>query len=197
VLWTALFAALALVLALLAVPVDVALAARRRDRLETRVTVRWWWGRVCLPMSKGGPKARKARKPKKPRKARKPGRPSGARRALALLRSPDFPRRVIALVRGLLARVHVRRLELAVRLGLDDPADTGRLWGVVGPAAALLNPPAPARVEVAPEFGGALFHLDAAAEARVVPAAVLGTVVAFLLSPVTLRAMRAAARGTP
>lgn len=191
-------AALAAVLALLlAVPVDVGVTAHRRERLQARVTVRWLWGRVRLPVPEGG--GAKAKKPKTTEKPARPksGRPSGARRALAVVRTPGFPRRAARLLGRLAGRVRVRRLELAVRLGLDDPADTGRLWGVIGPAAALVPVPPSARVAVTPDFTAPVFHLDAEGEARVVPLAVLGSVAAFLLAPATLRALVAAARGRP
>jgi hypothetical protein len=194
VLWVAgLTAALVL---LLAVPVDMGFEVHRRERTESRVRLGWLWGRVRVPVPVGGKGKKAGRKPKR-RRVRRPGRPSSRRRALAMVRSPHFPRRVLRFVRNLLRRVRFTTLECSARLGLDDPADTGRLWGVLGPVSALLALPASARIELAPEFGGALFHLDARGEARVVPAAVLGTVLAFLVAPATLRAAWAAARGTP
>jgi len=194
VLWVAGLAAALLLL--LAVPVDVGFEVHRRERTESRVRIGWLWGRVRFPVSDGGDKAPRTKRPKR-RRARKPGRPSPGRRVIAMARSPHFPRRALRLVRDLSARVRFSTLECSARLGLDDPADTGRLWGLLGPVAALLALPRAARVELSPEFGGALFHLDARGEARVVPAAVLVTVLAFLLAPATLRAAWAAARGTP
>lgn len=190
-LWLAGLAA-ALVL-LLAVPVDVGFEVHRRERTESRVRLGWLWGRVRVPVPAGGRKERK--KPRR-RRERKPGRPSSARRVIAMVRSPHFPRRVLRLARDLVRRVRFTTLECSARLGLDDPADTGRLWGVLGPASALLAA-GPGRVELAPEFGGALFHLDARGEARIVPGALLLTLLAFLVAPATLRAAWAAARGTP
>jgi hypothetical protein len=188
VVWLAGIAA-ALVL-LLAVPVDVGFEVHRRERTESRVRLGWLWGRVRIPVPAGGRKARR----KKPKRPRKPGRPSGARRALAVLTSPRFPGRVLRLMRGLLRRIRFTTLELSARLGFDDPADTGRLWGLLGPVSALLTLPAPARVELVPAFDEALFHLDARGEARVVPGAVLLTVLAFVLAPATLRAAWAGVR---
>jgi Protein of unknown function (DUF2953) len=179
---------------LLAVPVDVGFDVRRREGFASQVRVRWLWGAVRIPVPAGG--ERKAAKPKrtKPRKPPKPGRTSGLRRALAMLGTPRFPGRVVRLVRGLLRRVRFRDLEVAARVGLDDPADTGRLWGLLGPVAALLAVPRAARIDLVPEFGGEVFHLDARGEARVVPGAVLLTVLAFLLAPATLRAAWAGVR---
>lgn len=183
-------------LALLAVPVDVAFAACRRERFEARLTIRWLWGWVPLPAPQGGRRKPRSAKPKRARR-RKPGKPSGVRRALAMVRSEDFPRRVLRLLRDLLRSVHVRRFDFDLRVGLDDPADTGRLWGLIGPVTALLTLPSPARIVVTPEFAEPLLHLDAHAEARIVPAGLLAVLIVFLLSPPTLRALCAAVRGTP
>ncbi|MDH5527524.1 MAG: DUF2953 domain-containing protein [Nitrospirota bacterium] len=181
-------------LALLAVPVDVAVAAHRRDRLETRLTVGWLWGVVSLRAPGPGPN-----RPPRPKRKKKPRlrKPSGTRRALAMARSADFPRRVLRLGRDLLHRIHIRRLDLDLRLGLADPADTGRLWGLIGPAAALLALPSTARIAITPEFSEPLLHMDAHAQVRIVPAVLLGVLARFMLSPTTLRALLAAARGTP
>jgi hypothetical protein len=181
----------AAVLVLLAVPVDVAVTARRRERLETRVRVRWLWGLVVLPAPKGGAEKPRRKKSKK----RKPrARRASARRALAVLRAKGFARRALHLPRALLRRVHVRAFDIDLRLGLDDPADTGRLWGFIGPATAMLALPPPARVAVTPEFAEPVLHLDARADVRVVPAALLLVLLAFALSPATLRALVAGVR---
>jgi Protein of unknown function (DUF2953) len=182
---------------LLAVPLDVAFEVRRREAFASRVRLRWLWGAVRIPVPAGGGRGAagpKQRRPAKPSKPARPGRTSGLRRALAVLATPRFPGRVVRLARGLVRRVRFRDLELAARVGLDDPADTGRLWGLLGPVAALLAVPRAARIELVPEFGGAVFHLDARGEARVVPGAVLLTVLAFLLAPATLRAAWAGVR---
>lgn len=114
-----------------------------------------------------------------------------------MVRTEAFPRRVLRLLRDLMRQVDIRRLDLDLRLGLDDPADTGRLWGLTGPVAALLTLPSSARIAVTPEFAEPLLHLDAHTEVRIVPAALLGALLTFLLSPVTFRALRAAVRGAP
>jgi hypothetical protein len=186
---TWLAAVAAVLVLLLAVPLDLAVTARRRERLETRVRVRWLWGRIPLPAPKGGARKPRRKKPKKPRAKR-----SSGRRALAVLRARGFARRALRLPRDLLCRVHIRAFDIDLRLGLDDPADTGRLWGLVGPAAAMLALPAPARVAVTPEFAEPVVHLDARADLRVVPGALLLVLLAFALSPATLRALVAGIR---
>jgi hypothetical protein len=76
-----------------------------------------------------------------------------------------------------------------MRLGLGDPADTGRLWAVVGPlsaAAQLRN----AELRIEPEFADPVLELRADGRVLLVPLRFLIVAIAFALSPPTIRAWR-------
>lgn len=70
-----------------------------------------------------------------------------------------------------------------IRLGLGDPADTGQLWGLLGPVAALLSNLQGARLELEPEFMDAVFELEGSGTIRFVPLQLLVLVAALMLSP--------------
>jgi hypothetical protein len=113
---------------------------------------------------------------------------------LALVQVEGFGSRLLRLARDLFRRIRIQELSLRIRLGLDDPADTGRLWAVVGPLAAL---PGLRRVAIEPEFAAEIFELDGRGRIRIVPLRLLSVLLRFALSPVTLHALyatRAAAR---
>ena len=76
---------------------------------------------------------------------------------------------------------------LRLRIGFDDPADTGYLWAVVGPVTALLPRRGREALDLAPDFWEARFDLAARGRIRVFPAEVIGAALIFLLSPATLR----------
>lgn len=95
---------------------------------------------------------------------------------------------VLTLVRRLLAAIHIRHLTVRARLGLDDPADTGRLWAVMGPVSALLALPKAARIDIEPDFADQVLMFTGDGHIRVVPLELLILVLVFLLSPKTLRA---------
>jgi hypothetical protein len=118
-----------------------------------------------------------------------PRKPPSAN-ALAVLRQAAFRRRVLRLVRDLLAAAHLRHLQLRLRLGLGDPADTGCLWALMGPVSAWSQTLRDARVQIEPEFMGAVLEFQAQGQARLVPLQLLTLVVVFALSPVSLRAWR-------
>ncbi|MCC0076608.1 MAG: DUF2953 domain-containing protein [Rhodobacter sp.] len=65
-------------------------------------------------------------------------------------------RAVPALLQGLAGPVRLERLWLEARLGLDDPAETGQLFGALTPLVYGLGGAWPGRVslQLAPEFSG-------------------------------------------
>ncbi|RCX31299.1 DUF2953 domain-containing protein [Thioalbus denitrificans] len=188
-----LLALLAGLLALLAVPLELAFSVRRDGvRREGRGSLRWLFGLVRVRL--GGPGERVRAGPGRPASRRPRRGGGGARRMLALVQVEGFGSRLLRLARDLFRRIRIQELSLRVRLGLDDPADTGRLWAVVGPLAAL---PGLRRVAIEPEFAAETFELDGRGRIRIVPLRLLSVLLRFALSPVTLRAVyatRAAAR---
>lgn len=177
--------------ALLAIPIDVVFAVQRDERFEGRVTIGWLFGLARVPV--GPPHARA--KPKKAKPARVHRGPHRPHKVSAMLRSEGFLRRLVRLLRRLAGRIHVRRLRLYLRLGLDDPADTGQLWGVVGPLAWAAPVPTGADLAIEPEFTGATFQFNGEGAVRIVPIEILALLIAFALSPVTWRALRAPGTG--
>ncbi|NKX44698.1 hypothetical protein [Roseicyclus persicicus] len=111
----------------------------------------------AIPLAPGGPRTRRPA----PRRTRRP--PS-------LHRLQGTGR----LVAALLGAVGLRRLRLSGRFGLDDPADTGALYGLVQTARA-----SGAALDLAPDFSGPC--LDLAAEGTLIlrPARVAAALIRF------------------
>lgn len=174
---------------LAAVPVEVTFRLERHDgQGKACGTLFWLFGLARVPLGKGGDRVRAARKRIR---VRRRGRYRAAGRLAAILETEGFLARLLGLGHDLLRRIHVRELSLRVRLGLDDPADTGRLWALVGPFAGILAMLPVARIAVEPQFASAGFDLDMRSRIRVIPLRLVFTVLAFALSPGTLRALRA------
>ncbi len=174
---------LGLGLALLAVPFDLRVQLRYQARLRTEVELRWFFGLV--PLRTTGPEASE-----QPRSVRPRGRFSAG----SMLRTEGFARRCLRFAGQLLRSAHIRELELVGRVGFDDPADTGQLWALLGPLNGLASTLHPARVSIEPDFAGEVLEVEGVGDLRVVPGRVIVVVLAFALSPVTLRALRAGAR---
>lgn len=177
-----------LLLALLAVPVDLAFRLRISAGFEGRLTIGWLFGLIRIPVRLGGERSKKKAEKRRKKRVRKAKKPRRGGRPVFL--SGEFWRWLLGLLRRLLARIHVYRLFLSVNLGLDDPADTGRLWGGVGPVAAMLAAIPLADVRIQPNFEEAALLVESEGEIRIYPLAIIATVVATALSPATWRVFR-------
>lgn len=180
-------------LALLAVPVDVAFRLEGIDPLNGQVTIRWLFGAVMLRIpvfgtGKGGEAAQGAKTAAKART--KPRKRRGRGNIFAVLRQADFRRRVLRLLRDLFATARFHELRLLLRLGLGDPADTGRLWALLGPLAAAAQNLRDADVRIEPEFVDAALEFRAAGQLRLIPLQYVVLTIGFVLSPVSIRAWR-------
>ncbi len=77
-----------------------------------------------------------------------------------------------------------------MRLGLGDPADTGRLWAFLGPLNAAAQNLRNAEVRIEPEFVDPTFEFEINGRVRLVPLQFLALATAFALSPPSIRAWR-------
>ena len=187
VVWT-LFALVASLLILLAIPVDVAFSVQRHEgRQEGRGTLGWLFGLVRLRLGK--PKVRVQAKSERTKVKRRHRKVGSARRIMVMLRIEGFGWRLLRLARDLMRRIQIREFSLEIRLGLDDPADTGRLWAIVGPLAAMLALPPVARVAIEPEFTTDALEVNGNGHIRIIPIQLLFVILVFVLSPTTLRAL--------
>lgn len=178
----------------LAVPVDLSFRLRGIEAFAGRITVRWLFGLVrfrfdlprqgasTTPDSEGEADTEKAR----------PRRDGDRARAnfLAVIRQPAFRSRLYRLVKDLARAAHLQQLGLRLRLGLGDPADTGRLWALMGPINAAAQDLRNAEVRIDPEFMEAVLEFDAHGRVVLIPVQLVALVVSFALSPQAVRAWR-------
>ena len=190
--WTVSGVLLVLIL-LLAVPVELSFSLRLQEgRRMLSGRAIWLFGGVRVPFG-GEPDPGKKAKPKlkKPRKEKRKRRPrQGGSTPLATLWVEGFVRRALRLVRRLFTAIHIHHLNVQARLGLQDPADTGRLWSVMGAVGALLPAPKDVRIEIQPDFADEVFVFVSDGRIRVVPLELVLVLLAFALSPKTIRAYR-------
>lgn len=156
------FALLALLLAALLLPWHVRFVGRTappRARVELRLFA-GYAPPIPIPMRgkrKGAEsKRRKAEKGRKRRRTRKHGLPAG----------------IGDLALGILSAIRLRRIRIAGRIGLDDPADTGTLWGYATPFVHGLSGPGRV-IDLAPDFSGARLDLEASGEVAIRPVRLL------------------------
>ena len=113
------------------------------------------------------------------RKGQKRQSRTSGRSVVAVLRSHGFVHRLIRFASDILGSIQVRALRLRGRLGLEDPADTGRVWSFVGPLTAILAGLPGTDIEIDPDFESASMSLDGTGVVRIIPIEVFVAVISF------------------
>lgn len=189
---TTLLIILLLLAGLLAIPLGLSFQLGWRQSMQGEVRIRWAFGlvRFSLPIDSGrdeeSPASPKPSTDKLPQAAptinKKSRTTSGPRISLALIR------RLLRFIRSIWHAIDKRDLTLHMRIGLGDPADTGRLWGACGPLSAWLADLRTARITLEPDFTDATFELDTHGTVQIIPGQILLLTLALLLSPSFIRA---------
>lgn len=187
--------ALGLIVVLLAIPVELSFKITHVNRVEGCINIRWLFGlvrfRADIPGTYRAEKTPPRRSSKKRTKGpRTPGKRKAPSNLLPALRQAAFRRRVYRLAKDLLRAAHARNLLFHLRIGLGDPADTGRLWIIIGPIAAFAANIRDTIISIEPEFTDTVFELKSHGEFRLMPLHFIGLLLAFILSPPALRAWR-------
>lgn len=180
---------LGLVLLLLAVPIGVAFRVEGIEAFNGHIAIRWMFGLVRFKFRIPGA-GKPALAPNTANVRVKPDKRNGRPRVLALLRQAAFRRRVYRLVADLARAAHLRQLHLRLRLGLGDPADTGRLWAVLGPLNAVAQNLRGADVRIEAEYMEPVFEFQADGRLLLIPLQFLILAIGFALSPASIRAWR-------
>jgi len=180
----------ATLVALLAIPIALQFDLSWHGKLTQRLEVIWAFGlirgKLAPPARRVSADARAGRAPRVQPAAR------GNKRAgvLRALRFRPFRRRITRFVGELWHAIGKQDVKLAVRVGLGDPADTGRLWALLGPCAGLLGRVPDIAVAVEPEFQHATLEVDSSGVLRLVPLRVVAIVAALAASPSFWRGIR-------
>ena len=140
-----------LVALVLSMPVNVVLDLDTAARPKFRVRLTWLFGLVSKEVRKREKKPEKKRrvvegKPKPRRKG------TSARTVFELLRTKGLLRQFKHLLKGILRRLRVRDLRADFKVGLENPADTGLLFSLIGPATFLLGSSRVREIRIEPSF---------------------------------------------
>lgn len=174
----------ALLVALLALPMELAFHASLAgpgSPFERSGRFRWAFGAVDAPLPDRKVSREKKAKPQSPRKK------SVRRNIRRLLLNPAAWERASVLLARLVHTARWRVFRLEARFGLDDPAETGQLWGLLSTVLFML--PHRLDVVVQPVFEGPDLAFDGEAEIRLVPLHVIAVLASFGLSPATWRVL--------
>jgi hypothetical protein len=183
---------LLLLIGLLAIPISLKFELSWPRASRQSLELQWGFGLVRVQIPASGPSERQADRAARSarKKKQKKEKPKKRRNVFAVLRQRAFRRRIMRFIRQLWYALRKQDLRVRVRLGLGDPADTGKLWAIVGPIAGLLSNFKEASIRIEPTFVDATFELDGSGTLRVIPLQMLYLTVALFLSPPIWRGIR-------
>lgn len=175
---------------LLAIPVTLRFRFHWPHRSQNHVRVRWFFGAVRLNVPAAGGPAARPDTSTSGRPSRRKKRGSGkSLNAWSLVRNGEFRRRIIRLLADAWRALQKKDLRLSVRIGLDDPADTGQLWAFVGPSQGLLAGISGSRIDIQPDFADEIFELYSQGTVRLVPLRLVYLITAAVFSPTVWRGL--------
>ena len=175
--------------ALLSIPLSLTYRFNWRRRLRGEASMQWLFGLVRLRLAPTRKPAASGRRADGAGGSRsKPAR--SQLDPLAALRQKAFRRRMLRFARQFWRAFRKRDLHLRNRIGLGDPAGTGRIWGFFGPLSGLLANVEGASIELEAEFADAVFEVDSSGRVSVIPLQLCGLLLGLMLSPPFWRGMR-------
>lgn len=136
----------------LCVPLDMTLHADVYGKPKLRLKLSWLFGLVSKEVTRGKEPKDKKKLVKEKRKPREGKR--RLRDILEILRTRGLLSQLKRLLRDVLSRLKTRDLIADFRVGLGDPADTGLLFALIGPATFWLNSSLSHQIRVQPSFEG-------------------------------------------
>lgn len=186
---------------LLAIPIHIEYFYNNRVRLKSQMRLVWLFGLVRISSASsrkdkeraartGGSRVKEKRKfHKSTRQKRKSGKA-----LLAAIASEGFLSCVFRLLYQVLTVAKIKQLQACVRFGLNDPADTGRLYGLLAPAFSILYAIPRVDFVATPVFDRVGVETNIQTRIRVVPIHYIKAVLLFVFTKESLRAARAAIR---
>ncbi len=182
---------LLVLIALLAIPFTLTFKVTWQQDFENDIRVHWLFGlvRVRIRPPKHKTQSPQAEQPEKKTKRDK-AKSRKKSNVLAAIRQKRFRQRIIRFISDIWHAIYKQDLNLRMRVGLGDPADTGRLWALVGPVTGMLANVKAASITIEPEFMDATFELDGSGAIRIIPLQLIYLTVALLLSPPVWQGIR-------
>ena len=174
---------------ILCVPLDIALHTDVHGRPNFRLRLSWLFGLVSKEITRGKKPEEKNKEVKDKRKPRE--RKKGSRVIFEILRTRGLLRQIKSLLRDVFSHLKIRTLRADFRVGLDNPADTGLLFALIGPATFLLNSSFPYQIRVQPSFKDeAVFEGYSNGVVRLRPIQLVTPFLKFTFSLATIRVMK-------
>lgn len=182
--WTGAAIILLLILALLSIPITLQFIFAWPETSSNSIRLRWAFGLVRMRFRHDGARDRPGEQSESAES------PLPKRDFVPVFGERRVRRRTIRFFSDLWGAIHKENVCLRARIGLDDPAETGQLWAVLGPLAGALSMIRSASIVLEPDFLNSVLDVDARGRIRFIPIRLIGLVLAMPFSPAFWIAIR-------
>lgn len=177
-----------LITLLLCVPLDLVLRMDTARRPKFSMRLAWLFGLVKTGIRKKKPEEKKTTAEHK-RKLGDWWRDT--RTIFEVLRTKGMLRQITRLLKGIFRRLKIRELIADLKIGLDNPADTGLLFAFTAPVNLLVRSFSPHQIRVEPSFTGeAAFQGYFYGAVRLRPIQLMAPLAGFAFSLPAIRAIK-------
>ena len=176
-----------LIIFFLIIPVEIAFSLNNLEKPKSNIRVKLIFGLINLQLFPQTPKEKK-QEITEAVPVRKKKRVT-FRKFLKIAENEKFVGKLSAFIKRILKSIKLQLSKLYFRLGLDDPADTGMLWGVMGPVSGILGYYSDNKIKIEPEFQDSAFDIDGTGNITIIPLEIIFISLIFLLSPVTVKTL--------
>jgi hypothetical protein len=170
---------LSLIVVLLALPVTLTFQLSLKETLEADLRLGWAFGLVRADVSPDPQKSESEKR--EPARRRKPRHKK--MNFMAAIRQTAFRRRILRFVSNVWHAIHKHNVRLRVRLGLGDPAATGRLWAAFGPLSGMLTRLRDIRIVLEPDFLDTTLEVNSSGTIKIIPLQLVIISLGLLFSP--------------
>lgn len=183
VIW--LVVALAGLIAILSVPLDIVCNIEVHEKPEFRIRLKWLFGLLKKDI-------RKKKKPAKKKTKQKLG--EGRKwlwAAFRIIRIKGMLKQLRRLAEGILHSFKIKILRVNFKVGLDDPADTAFVVGIINSPLLFWKPTFPHEIIILANYeGDAILEGYTHLTVRVLPIQIVVALLRFFFSWSSLKAMR-------
>lgn len=169
----------------LCIPLDLVFRANVEGRPKFNLRLKWFFGLVSSELRQ----TRKKPEEKKVEYEGKPGDwPHRLRVTFEILQTKGLLKQLRSFIKRTIRRIKIRELTANLKVGLDNPADTGLLFAFIAPLNLAINYFLPHPIKIQPSFTGESFITGYLyGEVRLWPIQLAASLIAFAFSLPTLR----------
>ena len=187
------FIILFIIFVFLIIPVELVFNYRNFESPVKKVNLSWFFGIFSFEIY---PKKYSTKEKKEVKTSSEKKKGMGFSKIRKILSNSKFTSKTYNTLQRLLRSVKPDLKKLYLKIGLEDPADTGMLWGIFGPLSGILYGFTDKDLTIEPDFLDPAFNIETQGNITIIPLEILLIAFGYIFSPVVLKTYWFDLRGT-